>query len=204
MFSGIVHGCAKVVDVISKPWLVSFTLDLPKNLSKGLKKGSSISVDGVCLTTTKVSGNKITFDAMKETLNKTTIGSLKVGSRVNIERALKVGDEIGGHDVSGHVDSVARIVKTVKPKNNHIVTFQCDKRWMKYIFSKGFVALDGVSLTVVDVDKNKGTFTVYFIPETLRITTFGFKKVGDNVNLEIDRGTQIIVETMENILKRKK
>ncbi|MBI4164092.1 MAG: riboflavin synthase subunit alpha [Candidatus Aenigmarchaeota archaeon] len=204
MFSGIVQGCAKVAEVKSKPWLISFALDFPEKLSKDLKKGSSISVCGVCLTTTNISGNKIFFDAMKETLNKTTIGSLKVGDKVNIERALRIGDEIGGHDVSGHVDTVAKIAKVEKPKNNHIVTFQCDKRWMKYIFPKGFVALDGVSLTVVDVDKTRGAFSVYFIPETLKITTFGSKTVGDSVNLEIDRGTQVIVETMENILSTKK
>ncbi len=203
MFSGIVQGCAKVAEVKGKPWLVSFTLDFPQKLAKKLKEGSSVSVSGICLTATKINGNKVSFDAMKETLNKTTTSSLKVGEKVNIERALRVGDEIGGHDVSGHVDTVAKIVKIVKPKNNRIVTFQCDKKWMKYIFPKGFVALDGVSLTVVDVDKNKGTFSVYFIPETLKITTFGFKKIGDGVNLEIDRGTQVIVETMENILLNK-
>src|SRR3989344_3374339 len=142
MFSGIVQGLGKVVAVKSEPWLISFTIDLPKNLTKNLKKGSSISVDGVCLTTTKTVGSKVSFDAMKETLQKTTIGDLHVGKKVNIERALKVGDEIGGHDVSGHVDTVAKIIKVARPKNNHVVTFCCDKKWMKYIFLKGFAALD--------------------------------------------------------------
>ncbi len=204
MFSGIVQSCVEVVNVRKKTGLTTFTLQLPKSLIKGLKKGSSISVDGVCLTVAKISGTKVSFDAMKETLDKTTISELKTRSSVNIEKSLKVGDEIGGHNVSGHVDTKAEIVKIEKPKNNHIITFKCDKKWMKYILPKGFIALDGASLTIVDVDKNQGAFSVYFIPETLKITTFRFKRVGDKVNLEIDRQTQAIVDTVERVLKKKR
>ncbi len=201
MFSGIVQGCFEVVEVVKKPGLITFTVKVSKKIIKNLKKGSSVSVDGVCLTVSKISGGRISFDAMLETLNKTTLGKLKVDDELNIEKSIKVGDEIGGHPVSGHIHGTAEIVNIERPENNHVVTFKCDKKWMKYIFPKGFISLDGVSLTVVDVNKKEGTFTVYFIPETLRLTTFSFKGQGDLVNMEIDQQTRTIVDTVEIIIK---
>ena len=202
MFSGIIQGCFPIIKVLRKRGLTTFTVNIGK-LSKGLKKGNSVSVDGVCLTVAKLGGKTATFDAMKETLSKTTIGQVSEGRKVNIERSVRIGDEIGGHNVSGHVHGTAEIVNVEKPKNNWIVTFKCDKKWMKYIFPKGFIALDGASLTVVDVDKKEAIFTVYFIPETLKLTTFGFKKKGDRVNMEIDQQTHVIVDTLEAFLKEK-
>ncbi len=201
MFSGIVQGCFEVVDVVRKTGLISFTVKISNKMAKDLKKGSSVSVDGVCLTVIKINENKISFDAMLETLNKTTLCELKKGDKVNIERSIKAGDEIGGHPVSGHVHSKTEIVKVETPVNNKVVTFKAGKNWIKYIIAKGFISLDGVSLTVVDVEKQEGTFTVYFIPETLKLTTFGFKKEGDYVNMEIDQQTKAIVDTVESVLK---
>lgn len=203
MFTGIVQDCVKVSRTEKKRGLTTFSLEFPKNLLKNLKKGASVSVDGVCLTVVKIQKNKISFDAMLETLNKTTLARLKIGDRVNIERSIRVGDEIGGHPVSGHVHGTAQIVKIENPENNHIATFECGKEWMKYIIPKGFIALDGASLTVVDVDKNWGIFTIWFIPETLKLTTFGFKKEGDLVNMEIDQQTKTIVDTIEFVLKER-
>lgn len=138
---------------------------------------------------------------MEETLRKTTIGSLKEGNVVNIERSATMGEEIGGHIMSGHVSTTAEIVAVETPENNKAMTFRVEPIWMKYIFSKGFIGLDGASLTVVDADKGKATFQVWFIPETLRLTKFGEKNVGDWVNVEIDPATQTIVDTVENLLK---
>lgn len=200
MFIGIIQSCVPVVAVQKRPGLLTFEIELPLELSTGLAPGASIAIDGVCLTATTIAGNRITFDAMEETLLKTTIGQLKEGDRVNVERSARFGDEIGGHVLSGHVSGVADMIEVRETENNHVVTFSVPSPFMKYIFSKGFIALDGASLTVVDTDKKNGTFTVAFIPETLRRTTFGWKKKGDRVNVEIDSRTQAIVDTVEAML----
>jgi len=202
MFSGIVQGYFEVAEVVRKTGLTAFSVKVSKKIVRNLKKGASVSVDGVCLTVTSVKNNLVSFDMMGETLKRTTLGSVKENQKVNIERSITRYDEIGGHIVSGHVDAVAKIVKVEKPdENNHIVTFQSDNEWIKYIFEKGFIALDGVSLTVVDVNREQNTFTVWLIPKTLEVTTFGFKKGGDNVNLEIERYTKVLVDTIMNTLK---
>ena len=167
---------------------------------RGLRRGASVAVDGACLTVTKIDKTRVSFDLMGETLAKTTLGQLKENDRVNSERSASLGDEIGGHLLSGHITGTAEIVAIDHPENNHVVTFGVPPEWMKYIFPKGFIALDGASLTIVDVDKAAGTFTVWLIPETLRMTTFGFKKTGDRVNVEIDSRTQTIVDTVQALM----
>lgn len=176
------------------------TLAFPAERITGLQHGASVAVDGACLTVTAIDGPHISFDLMGETLAKTTLGGLKEGDRVNIERSASLGDEIGGHLLSGHITGAAEILAIDQPDNNQVVTFRVPLEWMKYIFPKGFIALDGASLTLVDVDKTAGTFTVWLIPETLRITTFGFKKAGDRVNVEIDSRTQTIVDTVQALM----
>ena len=151
----------------------------------------------------EIDGSRVSFDAMQETLQKSTIGSLKNGDQVNIERSAKMGDEIGGHPMSGHVSTMAEIIDMSESENNKSMTFKVDPSWMRFIFSKGFIGLDGASLTVVDADAKAGTFEVYFIPETLRLTRFGTKQVGDRVNVEIDPQTQVIVETVERVLQER-
>lgn len=167
---------------------------------QNLVTGASVAIDGVCLTVTAIEGARVRFDAMAETLEKTTIGSLKNGDRVNVERSARMGTEIGGHPMSGHVSTMAEIIRVDESENNKAMTFRVEPLWMRFIFSKGFISLDGASLTVVDADKQAGTFQVWFIPETLRLTRFGTKTVGDRVNVEIDPQTQVIVETTERIL----
>jgi riboflavin synthase len=180
--------------------LITIVVDLG-SLAEGLQQGASVSIEGVCLTVSHIDGSRISFDMMGETLAKTTLGALKVGDRVNTERSIRADAEIGGHRVSGHVTGTAAIVNLETPPNNHILTFECEPAWMEYILPKGFIALDGCSLTVVDALPNG--FTVHLIPETLRITTFGTKKVGDRVNLELDPTTQAIVETVKRYLSNK-
>ena len=212
MFTGIVKGLGTVVSGHARPGLATFVVEMPAGYVDGLQIGASVAIDGVCLTATEITaspllpqggvggGHRVSFDAMQETLERTTIGSLVVGSRVNVERSYRVGDEVGGHIVSGHVTGTVEIIAIDAPENNRVVTFRADPSWMKYVLPKGFVALDGCSLTVVDVNRNDATFTVWLIPETLKMSTFGFKKVGDRVNLEIDSKTQAIVDTVENHL----
>ncbi len=209
MFTGIIKGKFPIVFIEDKQGLRSFEVELSSELAivpsndgvEGIKSGMSIAVDGVCLTAVRFNGNQIGFDVMEETLRKTTLGDLKKNDFVNIERSARMGDEIGGHVMSGHVSTVAEIVEVHESENNKAMTFKVDSIWMKYILSKGFIGLDGASLTVVDAKKNEGTFQVWFIPETLRLTRFGDKKVGDKVNVEIDAMTQAIVETVETIMK---
>jgi riboflavin synthase len=216
MFTGIVETQAVVSFVEAKPGLVHFSIEIPASFVEGLKTGASVAVNGVCLTAVKVSSSSISFDVMQETIDKTTLGALKVADRVNVERSLKVGDEIGGHIVSGHVHGVAKVVEVTKTENNVVVTLEPPAELHKYIFPKGFVALNGVSLTVI-VDQIRSenflggtptqnlserigrpkTFAVSLIPETLSRTGFGAVKTGDLLNIEVDQQTRTIVDTLE-------
>ncbi|GAB4116448.1 MAG: riboflavin synthase [Rubrivivax sp.] len=203
MFTGIVQGVATVAERHARPGLVSYTLQFPAGLTEGLEVGASVAVDGTCLTVTAVQGDTARFDVMAQTLALTTLGALHEGSRVNVERSAKTGVEIGGHVLSGHVDAQARIVSIRRPENNHVIRLAVPAPWMKYLFAKGFVALNGASLTIADCGREKdgsGWIEVWLIPETLRLTTFGEKAEGDAVHLEIDRQTQVIVETVERVL----
>lgn len=200
MYTGIVQACVPVIRVESKPGLKTYAVEFPEALVSGLKPGASVSIDGVCHTVVHLDGRLVTFDAMEETLRKTTIGWVAEGRRVNVERSATTGDEIGGHALAGHVTGTAEIVAVRESENNRAVTFQVPKPWMSYVFPQGFIALDGASLTIVDVDREQGTFSISFIPETLKRTTFGFKREGDRVNVEIDSRTRIIVDTVERVL----
>lgn len=203
MFTGIVQGLFKVADVVQNPQLIQYSVDFgseSNELLESLTLGASVAVNGVCQTVVRIDGGKVWFDAIQETLSRTTLDKLRVGQFVNIERAAKWGDEIGGHLVSGHVYGRAQIFKIEKIENNSIFTIQCPIEWMKYFFSKGFVAINGVSLTLGDVRPSTGAITVYLIPETLRATTFGQLHEGDWVNIEFDSQTQTIVDTVERVM----
>lgn len=201
MYTGIVQATAPIVTLTRNPGLLTFTVRLPRACMRGIKKGASISVDGVCLTVVTIRDTQVTFDAMEETLKKTTLGTLEKNTRVNIERSLHAGDEIGGHLLSGHVTGMAKIIRVEISPNNHVCTFQVPREWMPYILPKGFIALDGASLTIVDINKKMNTFSVHFIPETLRKTTFGWKREGSLVNLEVDSRTQAIVDTVRTYMQ---
>lgn len=198
MFTGIVQAAVPVVALVERPQLVTLTLELPERLCTGLAIGSSVAVNGTCLTITGFEGRLVHFDAMLETLRVTNLGRLAVGDRVNVERAARHGDEIGGHVLSGHVHALAEIIRIEWPENNHEVVFRAPAALMKYLLPKGFVALNGCSLTIGRVEGD--TFDVWLIPETLRATTYGELQVGALVNLEIDAQTQAIVDTVERVL----
>jgi len=201
MFTGIVKGIGKVRERLLRPGLSTFSIELPADQAEALETGASIAIDGVCLTLVRANGAVVDFDVMQETLSRTTLGGLQIGDEVNVERSAREGAEIGGHPISGHVDDLAEIVAVETPENNHVITFQVPPQWMKYIFPKGYLALNGTSLTVAAVERDSSRFTVWFIPETLRRTTFGRKAVGDKVNFEIERNTQVIVDTVRSYLE---
>lgn len=200
MFTGIVQAQVEVKELEKKPDLFHIALELPSSLRENIELGASIALDGVCLTVTSEEDGLVTFDAMGTTLSLTTLGNLEIGSKVNVERAARFGDEIGGHLLSGHILGTCEIAHIETSENNQKNTFRCPTEWMKYILPKGYIALDGASLTIVDTTPSQGTFTVSFIPETLERTTFGWKEVGDRVNLEIDSQTQTVVDTVERVL----
>jgi len=201
MYTGIVQGCFAIKKIERKKGLHCLHIELPDSLLEGLMIGASVGVDGVCLTVTSIEAQTVSFDVMQQTLSLTTLGQLEQGDWVNVERSAKQGVEIGGHIISGHVDGCAEVIAVATPDNNRVVRYQVAEEKIKYIFDKGFIGLNGCSLTVADVDKTNASFRVCFIPETLRMTTHGKKQVGDKINFEIDRQTQTIVDTVENFLK---
>jgi riboflavin synthase len=204
MYTGIVQGISKVVRLKRVGGVLNITLAFSDELLHNLVLGASVSIDGVCMTVSGMDGKNISFDAMKETLENTTLGKFEVGDFVNIERSAKQGSEIGGHILSGHVEGMAEIINIDAVDNNFVATFRFPKAWNEYIFHKGFIGINGASLTVVKYDNKKNEFCVYFIPETLRLTTFAEKKAGDFVNIEIDSQTKIIVDTVKNYMNHQK
>jgi riboflavin synthase len=199
VFTGIVQGSFPVTRIADRPGQRTLAIGLPAALRQGLAVGASVAVSGVCLTVTSIAGDAVTFDVIEETLERTTLGGVRLGDRVNVERSARAGDEIGGHELSGHVDGTAEIAAVDRRPGNHVVVFRAPQKLQRYVFSKGFIALDGCCLTVVDVDRVASTFTVHLIPETLRVTTFGERRPGDRVNLEIERRTQVIVDTVRDL-----
>ncbi|WP_035801348.1 riboflavin synthase [Dasania marina] len=200
MYTGIVQGAFTVTQLQRLPGLLTVTVQLNASLLEDLLIGASVSIDGVCLSVTGMVGEDVSFDIMQQTLDVTTLADLRVGYSVNIERSAKQGVEVGGHILSGHIDSSAQLVAIAEPENNRFVTYQLPAQLMKYVFEKGFIAINGCSLTVAKIDRAKQQFTVCYIPETLRVTTHGSKHIGDSVNIEIDRQTQTIVDTVERVL----
>lgn len=194
MFTGIVEGLARVRMVDKKPDFSCISIDLAR-FAAGVKKGDSISVNGVCLTVTKIAGGMADFDIMHETLKKTDLGYLKAGSRVNIERSARISDRIGGHIVLGHVDGIGRIEKKEYSEDNCFMWICVSEKSAAQMVEKGSVAIDGVSMTIVDLTKN--SFSVGLIPHTLRMTTLGFKDIGDKVNIEVDYVSKLVKKYVE-------
>jgi riboflavin synthase len=198
MFTGIIQGTAEVVDIIEKRDFRTHTVRLPAAMLTGLQPGASVAHNGCCLTVTAIDGERVSFDLMAETLRITNLGLLKVGDRVNVERAARFGDEIGGHAMSGHIMATAEVSHVLKSENNRQLWFRVPQSLHKYIFTKGYIGIDGISLTIGEV--RDGEFSVNLIPETLTRTNIGGRAPGDHVNIEIDPQTQAIVDTVERVL----
>ena len=202
MFTGIVQGTAQIKAIIERVNFRTHVVEMPQEMLKGLQIGASVAHNGVCLTVTKIQDNLVSFDLMQETLKITNLGELKAGDFVNIERAMQMGTEIGGHILSGHVYCTADIVERLPSENNLQIWFQLPNQdTMKYVLTKGFIAVDGISLTIGEVREQ--SFCVNLIPETIHRTLIGKKDVGEKVNIEIDPQTQAIVDTVERYLAQK-
>ena len=196
MFTGIVQGRGEVI-ALSGDELVRLLVRVPS--VEGLTRGASIAINGVCLTAVEWQDHDVSFDVIGETLRVTNLGALKPGDAVNVERAARYGDEIGGHLLSGHVHAMARVVRLEEQGENLAVTLQVDPELERYLMPKGYVALDGCSLTLGPQIDN-GQFQVFLIPETREVTVIESRAIGDTINLEIDTQTQAIVDTVERVL----
>ena len=207
MFTGIVAGTYPIVHLKASDGLLVLAVKTPVEFAQNLQIGASIAVNGTCLTVTKQetveSETKIFFDIIKETTQKTNLGHLEEGDKVNLERALTLGAEIGGHMMTGHISTVAQIKLIEKSPGNHIIHFKLDPKWKDYLLPKTHIGVDGISLTLVDVytKENDLFFTVHLIPETLRQTSLGFKGRGNKVNIEFNQMIKAVVQTTRNILQ---
>jgi len=196
MFTGIIQGIGDIVDISNKNNVTSIKINIP-NVDK-LNIGASISINGVCLTVVSIDGNSVMFDVISETLNRTNLGDLNIGDLVNVERSLKFGDEVGGHILSGHIMDVGIIHSKVENGKQMLFGILAPPSIRRFISEKGYIAIDGISLTVGNF--NNGIFDLHIIPETLRLTILGSKSIGDSVNIEIDSNTQMIVQTIERLM----
>lgn len=194
MFTGIIEELGKVADLKVLPDSAQLTLEGTKVL-EGTQIGDSIAVNGICLTVVKMQGNLFTVDVMAETLNKTNLKECSRGTQVNLERALQLSTRLGGHLVSGHVDGVGTIQKITPVGIARVFTIKAAPELLTYVLPKGSIAIDGISLTVVDLLPQ--AFTISLIPHTRQETTLGFKGVGDIVNLETDLIGKYVARFME-------
>jgi riboflavin synthase len=184
MFTGIILATGRVASLTQKGGDLEVGVDAAALDFKRIAIGDSVSVQGACLTVTRMEGSRFYADVSRETMAKTTLGTLSAGSRLNLEPSLRAGDALGGHLVSGHVDAVGKLVALLQDARSWRLEFELPAPLMRFVASKGSICVDGVSLTVNKVDGPR--FDVNIIPHTLEVTTLGELKIGDGVNIEID------------------
>jgi riboflavin synthase len=197
MFTGIVQGLGVIKSIEEGDGIITFSVVCPD--TQDLIIGASVAIDGVCLTATSINGDLVTFDIIPETMERTTLGERTVDDNVNIERSLRYGDEVGGHLLSGHIIGRGLVTYSESVGEGAQLKIKAPPAIQKYIQTKGYIGIDGISLTLGEVVENE--FDLHIIPETLRLTTLGSKQAGDAVNIEIDSTTMMIVETVERLLK---
>lgn len=200
MFTGIVAGVCSVIDIDDSNPTLELRVSLG-SLCDDLVNGSSVSVNGVCLTVTECTTSEAEFHIVPATAHLTNLSSCKPGSGVNIERSLKFGSEIGGHVLSGHICDTVAVSETPDTSEGSAIVFEVPNDWRRFLFPKGFIALNGVSLTLAEFDRDTGIGRVNLIPETLKRTNLGKARAGTVLNLEVDSQTQSIVETTESFLR---
>ena len=202
MFTGIVSGQGIIHKIKNNVDYASITIKAPAGFSKNLKRGASVAVNGVCLTAKKGATDLLEFDVVTETLEKTNFKLLSKGNKVNLERSMKADTEIGGHLVSGHIHGVG-IIKSINDRGQtKDLRIQPPASLMEYLFYKGYVGLNGCSLTIGKVFKS--SFNIHLIPETIKVTNFQKMKKGDLINIEIDQTTINTVETIKKIMLERK
>jgi riboflavin synthase len=201
VFTGIVQAAAPIVAMDHHPGGLRLGIEFPPALLEGLERGASVAVDGVCLSATDMRNGVVYFDAIPGTLALTALGDRRVGGRVNLERSAKQGAEIGGHPMSGHISGMATIIAIETAGSVNFIEFTVPDGVENYIFPRGYLGLNGCSLTVAEVD-DMGIFRINLIPETIAVTAFGNYTPGDRLNFEIDAQTRIMVDTLERCFDR--
>ena len=198
MYTGIVAGTVPILNAEAGDGFRFFTVDLA-GFDGNLEIGASVALDGVCMTVVAIDSGKIGFEAIKETLDRTTLAERVTGDFLNVERSLRMGDELGGHLLSGHVMCTAEILDRAEVGEGMDLRVSMPDEARSYVLEKGYVAVDGMSLTVGRVEESG--FDLHIIPETIRVTTIGQKSVGDKVNIEVDSQTQAIVDTLSRSME---
>ena len=202
MFSGIVSHKSKVLKVENFIDFVRIHISTPKNFNKGLKKGASVSVNGVCLTSKDNGSKNLKFDVIEETLSKTNLKHILKGDIVNLERSIKASSEIGGHLMSGHIHFTGEVKKIFDKENTKDMKISISKEYSDYILEKGYIGINGCSLTIGKIFKDQ--FNIHLIPETLKVTNLEKLEEKDLVNIEIDQTTIAIVDTVKKTLAAQK
>lgn len=205
MFTGIVQTKATVLSTEQREGVLRLTLSVGIQYIDKLEIGASIAINGCCLTVVKFSAAEnqlahVYFDVIDETLKLTNLGQLAADDKVNFERSMTFGSELGGHIMSGHIHCTARIDDIINTQDNCKIKLALAPQWQKYVLYKGFVGVNGASLTVGETDANG--FWLHLIPETLAITNLGLAEVGAQLNIEVDQQTFTIINTVENYLKQ--
>ena len=201
MFSGIVQEAGKVIGFVKEKDIYNLSIECSSEFISDLKKGASISVDGVCLTVKDENPEILRFDLVEETIKRTNFQNIKTGDNVNLERSLKMGDEIGGHPVSGHIHGTSKVISIDKRDQSWDVKFSVESFMHDYMLHKGYVAINGCSLTVGEVSNE--SFMIHLIPETLSITNLFQLEQDSVVNIELDQNTIIIADTVKKYLDGK-
>ena len=201
MFSGIVQEAGKVIEFEKEKDIFNLSIECSSEFISDLKKGASISVDGVCLTVKDENPEILRFDLVEETIKRTNFQNIKIGDNVNLERSLKMGDEIGGHPVSGHIHGISKVISIDKRDQSWDVKFSVESFMHDYMLHKGYVAINGCSLTVGEVSSE--SFMIHLIPETLSITNLFQLEQDSVVNIELDQNTIIIADTVKKYLDGK-
>ncbi|WP_348760759.1 riboflavin synthase [uncultured Salinisphaera sp.] len=184
MFTGLIQGMGDIVEQQARDGDTRLIIDCGDTDLGGIAVGDSVAISGVCLTATEIDGTRFAADVSKETLKLTTLGAFSVGTRVNLEPPLKAGDPLGGHMVAGHVDGLGVVEELHADARSWRLSFSVPKRLARYLASKGSIAVDGISLTINEVDGRR--FGVNIIPHTMSHTTLGERRIGDHVNIEVD------------------
>ena len=198
MFSGIVQEAGKVKDFLKREDIYNISIDCSSKITSNLKKGASVSVNGVCLTVKNENPEILRFDLVEETIKRTNFQNIKIGDNVNLERSLKMGDEIGGHLVSGHIHGISKVVSIEIRDQSWDVEISIEPFMQEYILHKGYVAINGCSLTIGEVSKE--SFLIHLIPETLSVTNLFQLEQDSTVNIELDQNTIIIADTVKKYL----
>ena len=202
MFSGIVQTVGKIESIKDKNHIKTIRIETHGDYLEDIAIGQSVSVDGVCLSLVKKNNEYCEFEAVEETKNRTILGSYKQGTKVNLEKSLKFGDTVGGHFVSGHIHTRGRIVEVELIGESKNILVEIEEKWIKYLTEKGYISVNGASITIGKVSKN--TFYIHLIPETLKTTNLDELIYDNYVNLEFDQATIAIVDTTERLINQKR